>query len=229
MNILSHYFIDRNHPSPYYLLGVIMPDLIAHFNQKLRKPVFQYQTPDSTEHLQILNGIKRHYEIDAIFHSSNFFRHYSSYIKDHVLKHDLPSFRRRTYFLAHVLLEMLLDRLLIKQYPGLLVEAYKTIKSIKLATVSSYLAQIGKSDFQSEFFNTFTDFIRRQYLFYYTDNEKFISALIWMYNKINPVTPAREEVKQLITLTEQIEIEHKTEMLDIFGWLKKQLSGAQNV
>ena len=225
MNTLSHYLLDKDHPSPYYILGVIMPDMVTHFNRHLRRAVFSNQELDDINQLMILNGIKRHYQVDALFHRSAFFNRYSNFIKELILSSDLPSFHYRAFFLSHVLLEMLLDRLLIKQYSDLAVKLYSTIKSINLKTVSSYLIRIGKPDFQTEFFDTFTGFIKRQYLFYYTDNEKFIRALVWMYKKANPVTPAPEEVQQLSKLINKIELDHKNEMLDIFSWLRKQLLG----
>ncbi len=216
MNFLSHYYLERHHPSPYRTVGALLPDLVQGFNSKLRKSVFNHGLPDDVEHREIFEGIRRHYAADAAFHGSDFFGHYTALIHARLKESALPSVRFRTYFLAHVFLEMLLDRLLVKHYPQLCVELYRDLEAAEPGVLASYFSLIGKPGVYSEFFNNFSRFISGRFLHYYSDNEMFVKALLRVYQKVNPADASRDEQKIMMSLADELETVHRQKLLGIF-------------
>lgn len=216
MNFLSHYYFDQDHPSNYHKLGILLPDMIKGFNKKLRKEVFQNKHSDKKEYRELLKGIQRHYEIDKIFHQLPFFQKYSAIIKELILSKDIPEFQFRTYFLAHILLEFLLDRLLVKQNPLLAVQLYEDLDNLNRSTLTSYFVHIGREDFLTEFFGIFLSFTSKRYLLHYPDNDTFINALLWLYKKINPIAFSQDSKCELIDVVETMETLYPEALMNVF-------------
>ena len=221
MNFLSHYFLEDTHASPYRKLGALLPDFIYQFNRKLRKNIFSHGMPESLEHRQLFEGIQSHYETDALFHGSDFFSRYSKLILARMKELPLPSVRFRTYFIAHVFLELMLDRLLVKQYPSASVKIYNDLESVNTEEAASYFSLTGNKVVYSEFFDNFNRFLNARHLLFLADNEIFANALLRAYQKVNPAYPSREETEILMALADEIETEHRHELLGIFESLRQ--------
>jgi hypothetical protein len=110
----------------------------------------------------------------------------------------------------------MLDRLLAKQNPVLPVEIYADLKSANPEAAASYFSRIGKTGIFSEFFYNFNRFLDARHLQLLSDNEMFAEALLRVYRKINPAYPSREEARTLMALTDEIETEHRHNLLGIF-------------
>lgn len=219
MNFLSHYYLDSTHPSPYHKLGILLPDLISGFNQKMRKAVHIHQGSGITEHQQLFKGISKHYSVDKKFHNSPHFEEATHTIKEALLKAELPNLHYRTYFLAHVLYEMLLDRYLMTQHDGLLRQFYEELKQPNDELIRQYFVIIGKEQYVAEFFVIFDRFRSSEFLFYYLDNEKFAEALLRVYSRVYPVNVGGEEKNTLIYVTQAIEKTYSNAMQDVFDYM----------
>lgn len=219
MNLLSHYYLEK-HRSPYHKLGALMPDMIYQFNRKLRREIFNCGTPEQEAHRQIFEGIKGHYHTDAVFHGSEFFRHYSGLIHSRLKELPLPTVTFRSYFLAHVFLELMLDRVLAKQYPYLCVEIYIDLEAVNPEAAASYFSRVGKTGVFTEFFNNFNRLLNARHLHLLSDNEMFVKALLRAYQKINPAYPGREETRILMALADEVETEHRQQLLGIFETMR---------
>jgi hypothetical protein len=225
VNLLSHYYLEQ-HQSAYHKLGALMPDLIYRFNHKLRREIFSHGMPEGEEHRQIFSGIKQHYAVDVWFHGSEFFSHYSRLIHGRMKELPLPNVSHRSYFLAHVFLELMLDRLLAEQYPYLCVEMYVDLESVNPEAVVSYFSRVGKTGVFSEFLNNFSRLLDARHLPWLSDNEMFVKALFRTYRRINPANPSREEAHILMELTEQIETEYRHNLLGIFEMMRSHPANA---
>ncbi|HXH18834.1 MAG TPA: hypothetical protein VNJ07_07090 [Chitinophagales bacterium] len=159
--------------------------------------------------------------MDAVFHRSDFFKKFSILIRSRLNAAVLPSLRFRSYFLAHIFLELLLDRVLVKHNPQLCVKLYRDIELVNPEVTASYFSRIGKAGLFSEFFYNFNRFLRSRFLLFYIDNEMFAQALLRVYQKINPVDVSRNQVEILMTLTDEMEKEHRQKLLCIFGEMNK--------
>lgn len=177
MNFLSHFFIDCNNPSAYFKLGLIMPDLVSGYNQKMRKRVALY-FPELAEHHAISQGIAKHQLTDKMFHSLPEFELLQANLKSELKSLQLLEVLPRSWFLAHIAVEMMIDRTLLKLYPHLCVEFYKTLAAVSQPVVEKYFAETGCNHLSSDFFGNFKTFTERRFLQYYPRDDHFTEALL---------------------------------------------------
>lgn len=129
MNFVAHFFLDREIGNPYFAIGAATPDLLSIYHPDLR--IKKAQIPDVdeldlNEHgLALLDGIERHFEADRIFHSSPLFAKETGAISHALSERFQEGEVPRKYFIAHVLLELVLDKVLIEIYPDLLDTYYR--------------------------------------------------------------------------------------------------------
>jgi hypothetical protein len=227
MNFFSHYYLDKENTDKWFLFGTLLPELLPHFNEKMRKAVSDYTTINPVKvHESIYKGIQRHYEVDRHFHNSTFFKEKTAIIKKGVLENQhLQPVHYRTFYLAHIWLELMIDRVLIKNDNGALVERfYDFMETLEEQEIERYFAIIGKPEIFNDFKQTFERHKRIKYLFYYVDNEKFVGALLRLYSNINPSIfdmNVNTELAKLLALTEQ---EMQSEILKFVNEFKKSLT-----
>jgi len=227
MNFFSHYYLDKENADPWFLFGTLLPELLPHFNEKMRKAVNEYHiNKTDTIHESIYKGIQRHYEVDRHFHNSAFFKNNTEIIKQLVLENQhLQPVHYRTFYLAHIWLELLIDRILIKHEHGTAAEGfYDFLETIDIHEIEQYFTLIGKAEIFNGFLQTFERHKRIKYLFYYVDNEKLVSALLRLYSNINPSIfdmNVNTELAKLLVLSEQ---ELQPEILKFVNEFKKSLT-----
>jgi hypothetical protein len=177
LNFLSHYYLDRDNPSAYFKLGLLLPDLIKGFNQRMRKNVSAYH-PRSEEHIAISQGIAKHHLADKIFHSLQAFELLQANFKSELKSLQLLEALPRSWFLAHIAVEMMIDRHLLKLYPHLCVEYYNTLATVSQPLVEKYFTETGCNPLYSDFFGNFKVFTERRFLQYYPSDDHFTEALL---------------------------------------------------
>jgi len=223
VNLLSHYYIDEAEPSVYFKLGLLLPDLIPGFNQKLRRSVFVHQS-SVTEHVDLLEGIKKHYAVDLVFHQSEEFAFFCNLVQAALQEEQFPSFQHRKYFMAHIFVEKLIDRVLVKHSPQLSVKIQHDLEAVKAGVLTSYFSRIGKPAIQQEFFNNFNRLLSGTFLHVYADNEMFVKALCRVYQRINPTRASQSETENLTALVEAFENNHWESLLEIFDTVNEGLA-----
>lgn len=130
MNFISHFFFDRRLDDSLYVLGIASPDLLSAFNRKVKlhqHPIerLMAEHPGDSKRLRFAQGVLRHFECDALFHNSDFF-HTETARLSAALHEAFPNRpTMRSYFIAHVLLELLLDKLIIEDDRSLLDHFYR--------------------------------------------------------------------------------------------------------
>ncbi len=182
--------------------------------------------PTEEDHKMIFEGIRKHYHVDAIFHNSESFHFFSNSIKITLQNSNLPSLRSRGYFLAHIFLELLLDRMLVKHYPDACVSMYDDLRSVNSEVMASYFSRIGRMEFITEFLINFNRVLKARHLPRLADNEFFAEALLRAYLKINPVQVSRDERKTLMSMTEYLENKHGHQLSGVFAKMHSSLAAA---
>jgi hypothetical protein len=139
MNFLSHYYVDRNKHTAPFVLGALLPDIAPDFtktyNANIRYGEWNLEEPAASVHA----GVLRHYEMDAIFHNSVVFKEACAYATGCMAEAGLDREKYRFWFLSHIVTEVLLDRQLILENPGLVDEYYAVLSSIDTNKMDAYL------------------------------------------------------------------------------------------
>lgn len=179
MNFLSHFYFDQSR-SPEFILGVAFPDIVgnfsAHYNSHFKHPPSSLS--GNTPIYQFIEGIQRHYEVDSIFHEAPWFEAHCQSLKqiiqDSAIKDRLP----RLYFVVHVLVELILDRFLIDQYPTMLDDYYEKIHKTDELLVQEALALFESSAKQiPKMMPRYKHFKEFQFLRLYREDHHLLTAI----------------------------------------------------
>lgn len=157
---------------------------------------------------QLHLGSKQHYQSDAVFHNSEFFKKNTHLLDELFTRHDFPRQNQRIWFLSHILFELLIDRVLIQQYPQMLQDFYTSLHKTDLEVVVAYL-QYSKKDGAGQFTKFWKGFIESQYMQYYVLDDKFLYSInrILQGAKQPPLTNEQETI--LVAIVKEMEVELK--------------------
>lgn len=199
MNYLAHFFLDHTDPRPHFTAGAMLPDLGRSFGKGYR--IQAIYLPPQTSAQQLLHhlnaGVERHHHADKLFHTSAFFKQHFELVKSNLYKAQLQSIPKYTYFVAHVLLEMLIDRLLMKQHPHLCDNYYNALLRTDTMVISRYMQLWGMPKEEAlKFTGHFELFCTNQYLYHYQTNAGLLYGLERMYQRVMPgYFPEKDKIR----------------------------------
>ncbi len=174
MNYLSHFFIHQQEANHYYNTGLILPDITKKWVKS-----YKHLLPEKLfleEHHQLLRGALQHYQADKLFHGSDYFTGYLRLFTQHINNAGLSNQVQRKWFIAHIALELMIDRMLVKYHPTSVDHFYHSLQVTDQHILNSFLELSGSANNQ-EFFNFFGHFSGVKYIYYYADNNKFMYSL----------------------------------------------------
>jgi hypothetical protein len=176
MNFLSHYFFYKT-KDPYYNTGLILPDLVKNYCNSHINPIGNFNRPAL---ISLAEGSLKHLECDKKFHNSEFFK-----ISTHFLSaaFDAECQWPRKWFLNHLLMEILLDRVLMDKHEKLCEQFYYDLSCVNIEEIGVFLKMIGLSNPQN-FQIGFERFVNSKFIFEYQHNEKICFALNKVYQKV---------------------------------------------
>jgi hypothetical protein len=222
LNYLAHYYCDHPQERPEYVLGLILPDLLRETTSGKKIHLHPDKLPeDGGEDMRALNqGILRHLEVDLFFHNSAWFHEQCRETKALFDARPLNSIPNRIWIFAHILVELLMDRVIINRNPELLDIFYGLLDRVDQKMVHRYFAD-SELGIDPEFaIRRMRHFLDDRYLYRYPDNEMMLFALNVLNNIVgNPVISA-EDIPPLIECIELTEQRLADDNLSIFEQLK---------
>ncbi len=192
MNFLSHFYFDSHNTDSYHVTGTVLPDLLKNADKTCNIHPEKFERHEHPFVDSLLDGWKRHLEVDRYFHNSGFFKHHSHQLKK-ALKPATEDSPVKPFFLGHIALELLLDNLLITTNKISVDAFYAHLEATKQEHLHSFLTYCRFSD-PAVFFKFFTDFKKHRYLTTYADAAQVAYALKRICMRVwqNPFTPAQE-------------------------------------
>lgn len=219
MNFLSHYYIRHQVAHPHFTLGKILPDMLRPFGpaNKIRHAA-NIKAPE-TEMEWLIKGTFTHLETDRIFHASDFFEQKTASIKQFIKAEKL--FGKYKFFYAHLLLELLLDRILVKHHNDVAPTFYRQLNEVNQATISGFFRYKGLQFSDEQFFRSLDRFTSSRYLFSYAENEGLTFALERTVNHVGLPVFGKSDKKTLINNLDELEATVAADYLSIFKKLEK--------
>lgn len=215
MNYLSHYFFDRVEDNKYYNIGLILPDLARSHISKLR--INPYRNIEfTTEEIGSINrGCNKHFESDRKFHNWNVFVTLSQEATD-AMRESGDKDLDRDYFLSHILIEMLLDKILLDKNPSLATEFYAMINEVEMEWILKYLRYSGLQD-DELFKGNHRRFMKAGFLKDYTSIENVVNILekVAVKTGLNEFTDSQKELLEDISKTLEPQLERSIDQLEI--------------
>lgn len=187
LNYFSHYYFDHIRDRDIHNAGLILPDLVRNFVRgKKLSPAMLVATDEPTEWLK--TGTEKHFDRDKKFHASGYFETHAAKLTS-IIK---PAFEQagipRYWFAAHVLTEMMIDRVLIKEAEEMAMQFYADMESADREVMHRFLSHAGLED-TSPFFERLTRFNQAKYLLQYRHDK----AMVYSLNRIFMLTGADGE------------------------------------
>lgn len=177
MNFLSHYYFDRHSTDPNLVIGAVLPDLVKNADKKWslhpNKNAALFSGDPALEGM--LDGWRRHLEVDKHFHASPFFFKHTAALRQQIaplLEHS----EARPSFVAHVALELLLDGLLITESLVDVNAFYTHLHRVDPAHIDRFL-RLSKVPEPAPFFRFYQVFLHSAYLHSYKDTHQVVYAL----------------------------------------------------
>ncbi|RRN78014.1 hypothetical protein EIM50_16680 [Pseudoxanthomonas sp. SGD-10] len=163
MNFLSHYYFERNNKNSYEVLGCLLPDLVKNADKSWNLyPEKNTGVNYSKDGTSILNGWKRHLDVDKIFHNTTFFFFHQHTLKKGI-KHILSDTVIKPFFIGHIGIELCLDHLLIRHNKINIRELYTHLEAVDPMEIEKFLLLNGISN-PEKFSTYFHSFKKEQYL-----------------------------------------------------------------
>ncbi|NRF41067.1 hypothetical protein [Pedobacter foliorum] len=177
MNFLSHFYFERDNHDENMVIGVVLPDFVknAQKDSNLYPLKERHLFESDANENSILSGWARHIAVDAVFHSSEFFKLHTNALKQIILP-VLENSPVKPFFLAHIGLELVLDHLLTIHGTVNINTFYEQLGQVNKEALDSFLKKSGVAD-TTVFFKFLNSFISSRYLFSYQKIENISYAL----------------------------------------------------
>jgi len=204
MNYFAHGF--RYVDDPYFLAGTAVPDWLNVVDRRLRiraKRAAAYLEAGDPLLRRVAAGIVQHHRDDARFHDAAAFVQVTAAVSCKLRAHLPAEAGHRPGFVAHVLVEVLLDAVLADRAPGRLEDYYRAIDALEPLAVADYVAQMAgrPADSLARWIDRFS---RERFLFDYSQDAKLSGRLNQVMARVGlPRLPLRftrllPEIKQMV-------------------------------
>ncbi len=192
MNFLSHYYFDRLNTDSYHVTGTVLPDLLKNADKSANVHPEKLAHHEHPYVNSLLDGWKRHLEVDRHFHSSDFFNYHSHQLKK-TLTPATEGSPVKPFFLGHIALELILDNLLITTHKISVDAFYTHLDATKQEHLHSFWA-FCKLHNPDTFFKFWDSFKQHRYLNTYAEAAQVAYALKRICMRVwkDPFTPAQE-------------------------------------
>lgn len=221
LNYLSHYFCEYPDQRPYFVLGLILPDLVRELEpRKIRFVPEELQTALDQRGHDLNEGIIRHLQVDEMFHQSNFFHEKVAQIKDWLLRYEYETIPSRIPVFAHVLLELMIDRVLILRDPRPMEDFYTLLEQVEEEALAHYFEQNGLVQQPSAVYRRVRYFCKDRFLYRYTDNAMMLYALNVLNQKVGQPVISEQDEALLLDTIERTESMLQSDELTIFKQLR---------
>jgi len=199
MNFLSHFYFDRDTDNCYLILGTVLPDLLKNADKNVIIHPEKLQHPDPSVN-SIIQGWKKHLEVDRYFHSSEFFITHSHQLKKLLLP-AIEGSPVKPFFLGHIALELVLDNLLLTTQKVTADGFYDHLDGCKEQVVNEFLTFSGLKE-TAVFFKFYDGFKKSRYLFSYSDTKEIAYALKRICMRVwkDPFTSENEEKMNVVLM-----------------------------
>jgi len=202
MNFLAHHFFYAN-DDPHHNTGLILPDWSRSAEGK-RKLEWERKRSDYLPFMALWEGCQKHYEADSWFHDCAYFVEMTAQIEK-----DLANLQekgllqeQRKWFLAHILSEVLLDRLIIERHPKALDAFYHDLKQVPFIDIELFLLESGKEN-MGRFPQAHAGFMSSEFLHHYKSDEGLTESLNRVVQRTNQRAFSEAEHAALTALMPQ--------------------------
>lgn len=212
MNFLSHYYLDHQIDDSLFIVGACTPDLLSIFDRRIkfkeRSVSKRVQNREITaEQLSFYQGVIRHFQVDKLFHASDFF-HAETQQLGLDLREAFPNKEiQRSFFVAHILLELGLDRLLIQKDEGLLNQFYNHFERCTPQRIKKLTSWLAGDDALASYDAFLRKFTQDRHLYRYKDWSYIIYVLKRIMRRVGIFEYSYLDSREFLTFLDAYEMD----------------------
>jgi hypothetical protein len=190
MNYLAHGWQFTG--DPYFLAGTATPDWLCVADRSVRvraKSAVAWSNDDDPKLAAIARGICRHHADDSRFHASRAFVELSVDFSRRIGRALPADAGFRSWFVGHILVELLLDSALAEEQPQRLTAYYGALAQVDMAAIETAVNRIAArpTDRLAGFISVFC---RERFLWDYRDDGKLLVRLNQVMRRVRlPALP----------------------------------------
>lgn len=181
MNFLSHYFHEQPCDDPYFICGVVLPDILSNYSkrngEKVRVRPDRIQQAPGAQMISLGQGVQKHYFVDGFFHDSDYFNEYTGVIDEHIHQLAFDAIGHRQFAFSHVFLEILMDRVLLKLDQNTAAQMYEMLNKVDLKVLEEFLSTNTATEDAKKPTAHFDQFRKLQFIYHYADSKRFTGIM----------------------------------------------------
>lgn len=205
MHFLSHYYVELPENQPLYVVGLAIPDLTESFSRVYNSVISKSAEPDNHDLKHVHKGILAHYKGDKWFHNSPLFLEHLSLLSRLFTQGGLSRERLRLSVIAHVAVEMMIDRQIVLQQPAICEAYYKLVDRADESLLKAYFDGLKLEKEKQNFISRFQFFKQRRFILLFKDLDRIVFGLNRIYSSVTGVEFTEEEKQLFITALSNID------------------------
>jgi hypothetical protein len=215
VNYLSHFHFDQSEDNKYYNVGLILPDLARSHISKLRINPYRNIEFTTYEITSINDGCNKHFASDRKFHNWLVFVDLTTRATD-MIRENGDKEINRDYFITHILVELLLDKILVDKNPSLPDDFYNMIASVEMDWILKYMRYAGLQD-DELWKGQHRRFMKAGFLRNYTSIENVVNAVeqVGIKTGLSEMNDAQKDLLKEICETIEPDLARSIDALEI--------------
>jgi len=177
VNYLAHAWTLGADPSPALVLGAALPDLASVFDRRAPRLGKESAALLAASAPELARGVLAHQAADACFHALPAFKEECAALRAALAPLALEN--ARGFFLAHLLVEVLLDAALLERDEGLARRFYAAMEAAPVALAARLVAEEDAASFE----RWVERFRRARFLLDYTTDEGAVFRVEQVLNR----------------------------------------------
>ena len=205
MHFLSHYYTELPNENPLLVAALSIPDLTRGFTRVYNSNLKKQLPPEQEGLKKIHEGIVQHYAGDFWFHKSPLFKEHISLAMEQFLKQKLSREKLRLSVIAHLAVELMLDRQIVLANEELCNRYYMLIEHADEKLIRQYFALHSLPIAGEDFLSKFHFWKQRRVLFLFKELENIVVGLDRVYGSVTKTAFTEEEKRKFLSALHNID------------------------
>lgn len=207
MHFLAHYYTELPANNPLFVAALSIPDLTPKFTKTYNSFIVKHAPPTSPDLKQIHEGIVQHFGADKRFHHSPLFLKAVSNALQAFLDAGLSRENLRLSVIAHIAVEMLIDRQIMMANQGICEEFYGLLEQADEVVLNNYFDLFSLEAEKKKFLISFQFFKQKRFLFLFSELKNIVTGLDRVYGSVVKTAFTETEKSGFLAALHNIDID----------------------
>lgn len=198
MHFLAHYFTELPNKDPLFVAGLAIPDLAPRFTRAYNSNIVKHTPPTSHALKHIHLGIVQHFGADKRFHHAPPFLKEATLATQSFVDAGLSRERLRLSVIAHIAVEMLIDRQIMLENEGVCDDYYALVDQANEEFIGQYFDLFSLRVEKQIFLRNFQFYKQKRFLLLFTELESIVEGLNKIYGSVTRVEFTADEKRKFL-------------------------------